>query len=90
MQGTYLEVTFRSGTPLAAYLYLPRRLDEKSARIEKRGEGLLVDIAADGRPIGIEIAIPALVTVEAVNKVLTSFGLPTVDAAELAPLKLAA
>ena len=47
-------------------------------------------ITADGRPIGIEIAIPSLVTVEAVNEVLTSYGLQPIDAAELAPLKNAA
>ena len=90
MQGTYLEVTYRAGKPLAAYLYLPRKEADKTARVEKRGAGLLVDLTADGRPIGIEIAIPALVTVEAVNQVLTSYGLTAVDAAELSPLEKAA
>lgn len=90
MQGVYLEVTFRGGRPLAAYLYLPRNEGEKSARVEKRGPGLLVDLNEDGRPIGIEITIPVVVTVEAVNQVLTSYGLAPVDSAELAPLRTAA
>lgn len=47
-------------------------------------------MTADGRPIGIEIAIPALVTVEAVNQVLVSYGLEPIDSAELAPLRKAA
>lgn len=90
MKETYLEVTYRGGEPLAAYLYLPRKEGDRSTRAEKRGAGLVVDLAGDGRPIGIEIAIPALVTVEAVNQVLASYGLAPIDPAELAPLKSAA
>lgn len=90
MQAVYLEVTFRGGKALAAYLYLPRNEGDKSTRVEKRGPGLLVDLNEDGRPIGIEIAIPALVTVEAVNQVLTSYGLAAIDSAELSPLRTAA
>ena len=44
----------------------------------------------DGRPIGIEIAIPALVTVEAVNQILTSYELEPVDSVDLSPLRHAA
>jgi hypothetical protein len=90
MHGTYLEVTFRAGRPLAAYLYLPKQEGDKGARVEKHGAGLLVDLTADGRPIGIEIAIPTLVTVEAVNQILTSYGLEPVDSVELSPLRQAA
>lgn len=90
MKETYLEVTYRAGAPLAAYLYLPRKDGDHSVRVEKRGAGLIVDLSDDGRPIGIEIAIPALVTVEAVNEVLASYGLAPIDPAELAPLKAAA
>lgn len=90
MPSGYLEVTFRGGHPLAAYFYLPRKEGDTSARVEKREAGLLVDMTADGRPIGIEIAIPALVTVEAVNQILVSHGLEPIDSAELAPLKKAA
>jgi hypothetical protein len=90
MHESYLEVTYRGGQPLAAYYYLPRKEGDKSARVEKRGAGLLVDLTDDGRPIGIEIAIPALVTVDAVNEILQSYGLPPIDPAELNPLKKAA
>jgi hypothetical protein len=90
MQGTYLEVTFRAGKPLAAYLYLNRREGDRCARVEKRGPGLLVDLTEEGRPIGIEIALPSLVTADAVNRILTSFNLPPIGADELAPLKSAA
>ena len=90
MQGTYLEVTFRGGKPLAAYLYLNRREGDRAVRVEKRGAGLLVDLADDGRPLGIEIAIPSLVPVEAVNGILVSYNLPPIDTNELSPLKSAA
>jgi hypothetical protein len=46
-----------------------------------------VDLTADGRPIGIEIAIPALATVEAVNEILASYGLEPIDSMELTPLR---
>ncbi len=90
MKEMYLEVTFRSGEPMAAYLYLPRQEGDRSARVEKHGTGLLVDLSDDGRPIGIEIAIPSLVTVEAVNNILEAYGLDRIDEAELAPLRTAA
>lgn len=35
MRETYLEVTFRGGQPLAAYLFLPRQEGDRSARVEK-------------------------------------------------------
>lgn len=90
MNECYLEVAYRGGRPLAAYYYLPRKPGDTSARVEKRDAGLLVDLAADGRPIGIEIAIPAVATVEAVNAVLQSYGFSPLDPRELEPLRKAA
>jgi hypothetical protein len=90
MHGTDLKVTFCSGELLAGYLYLPRKAGDKSVQVKKHGVGLLVDLAEDGRPIGIELAIPSLVTVEGVNAVLASYGLAEIDEAELAPLMEAA
>jgi hypothetical protein len=55
MKSSYLEVTFRGGRPLAAYLYLPRASGEKSDHLEKAGSGLLVDYTAEGKPIGTEL-----------------------------------
>src|SRR5688500_8152473 len=61
--GSYLEVTFRHGRPLAAYLVLPRRARDRSARTRRAAPGLVIDFTADGRPIGIEITAPSRVTV---------------------------
>jgi hypothetical protein len=90
MQQSYLEVTFRGGKPLAAYYYLPRRADDRCVRVEKHGPGLLVDLSADGRPLGVEIVIPNLVTIDSLNAVLEAYGLHPLDPIELAPLNQAA
>lgn len=60
-----LQITYRKGRPLAAYLYLAHPTGERSAKMEASPDGLVVvDYAADGRPIGIEITAPEAVTLE--------------------------
>lgn len=85
MKQPYLEVTYRHGRAMAAYLYLPREEGDASARTAKAGSGILVDFAADGRPIGVEITSPSQVSAEDLNAVLASLGLPPLDPADLAP-----
>jgi len=85
----YLEVTFRKGKPLAAYLYLPRAAGAKSVRTESIAPGLLVDYGADGEPIGFELTAPDKITVAQINAVLENFGLPGISPQELAPLHAA-
>ena len=89
MKTSYLEVTFRHGRPLAAYLYLPRRPTDKSYRSERVEPGLVIDFNRGGQPIGIEITAPAKVSAAALNRVLRRLGLPTVRRADLAPLRAA-
>jgi hypothetical protein len=89
MKESYLEITFRHGRPLAAYLYLPREGNEKSARTEQAAPGLLVDFASGGLPIGLEITAPGKVSVATINRVLTDLGLSPMSDADLAPLKAA-
>ena len=86
MNERYLEVTYRKGRLLAAYLYLPRRAGDTSARVVRVGEGLLVDWSADGRPIGLEILSPARVSLEQLNQVLAGLSLPPLAAGELPPM----
>lgn len=86
MKQSYLEVTFRRGRPLAAYLYLPRRGNEKSHRTVRAGSGLMIDFDRVGRPIGIEITAPRKVSLVSFNDTLRSLGLPLVKKADLAPL----
>lgn len=89
MRELYLEVTFRRGRPLAAYLYLPRPAGAKSARTERSEPGLLVDYDAEDRPIGIEITAPEQISAAAVNRVLTGLGLSPLPETDLAPLQAA-
>lgn len=86
MKHAYLNVTYREGRPLAAYYYLPRQDGDKAARTKQAGEGLLVDFAADGRPIGIEITSPSQLDLAALNEILTRLGQETARDEDIAPL----
>jgi len=66
----YLEVTFRNGKPLAAYLYLPRVGRVTVASTRDAGNGLKVDFDAAGTPVGVEITTPSIVSVAGLNAVL--------------------
>lgn len=89
MQEPYLEVTFRHGRPLAAYLYLPRRVDQKSQTTRRAGEGLLIDLDSEGLPIGIEITAPQAITLGALNAILRDHNLPELSQEDLSPLRAA-
>ncbi len=89
MNEPYLEITFRHGRPLAAYLCLPREGNERSARTEQAAPGLLIDFAAGGRPIGLEITAPGKVSAATINLVLANLGLSMLSDADLAPLRAA-
>lgn len=89
MNDTYLEVTYRHGRPLAAYYYLPRRARQKSVKTRRVDPGLIIDLAADGRPLGIEITAPAQLTVAALNRVLRELGCAPVRRGDLAPIRAA-
>ena len=86
MKERYLEVTFRHGRPIAAYYYLPRDTDQKSVRTRRVEPGLVIDFAADGQAIGIEITTPAKVSLAALNAVLRDLGHPLASQADLAPV----
>jgi len=89
MREPYLEVTFRHGRPLAAYLYLPRSAGDRSRRTVKADGGLIVDYTESGKPIGIEITAPAAVTIGDLNAVLTSLNAPALTEEDLVPLRAA-
>jgi hypothetical protein len=51
--------------------------------------GLIIDFAADGGAIGIEITAPRRLTAASLNRVLGSLGAQRVTPADLAPLRAA-
>jgi hypothetical protein len=89
MSQRYLEVTYRQGKVLAAYLDLPRSPEDRSARVGAQGPGYLVDWTEEGRPIGMEMPSPSLVTLEGLNRVLAELHLEPAAPSEVAPLSAA-
>jgi hypothetical protein len=86
MRQRYIEITFRKGKPFAAYVYLPRLVGVKSPRTVEAVPGVLVDYAASGEPIGLEITALTHVTAAQVNIVLEMLGLDAMTPEELVPL----
>ncbi|MDQ2664655.1 MAG: DUF2283 domain-containing protein [Gemmatimonadota bacterium] len=89
MREAYLEVTYRHGQPLAAYLYLPRDGQVKSVRTRQVDPGMIVDLDARSQAIGIEITAPAQLTLVALNRVLRKLGCDPLRRIDLAPLRAA-
>lgn len=89
MKQRYLEVTFRKGKPLAAYLYLHRNPGDASVRTEKREAGLVVDFTSDGRAIGVEITSPSLVGLTALNRIMASLNEAPLTQDDVRPLAAA-
>ena len=87
MREHYLEITFRKGKPLAAYLYLSSASDVKSLRTEPRGAGLVVDFGPEDQPIGLEITAPGQMTPARINEVLRSLDLSPMTEEDLSPLE---
>ncbi len=82
----HLEMSYRNGRPVAGYLYLDFKEGDRSARSRKAAPGLVVDYADDGRPIGIEVTAPSVVTIEDINRVLEDLHQEAVGKEQLAPL----
>lgn len=89
MKQPYLEVTYRRGRPLAAYLYLPRMPGDKSVRTAQAKPGLVIDFEKTGRAIGIEMTAPTLVRTADINRVLTDLGALAITGEDLTPLQAA-
>ncbi len=47
----------------------------------------MVDLAEDGRPIGIEILSPHDVSLDVINEILAKYSLPLLDSEGVAPLE---
>lgn len=82
-----LQVTFINGRPLAAYFSLNSSLPAGSCATTTRfAPGMLIDLAAGGSPLGIEITAPSMVTLDDVNNALASLRLPPASREEVRPL----
>ncbi len=89
MSAFSLQITYRRGKPFAAYIYLAREPGAKSVRTEQVGPEVLIDYAAVGSPLGIEIISPGVVTEEEINAAFERLGVEPPSMDELAPLRAA-
>ena len=89
MKHRYLEVTYRKGKPLGAYLYLPRPIGTKSVKTECAGQGMRVDYDSAGNAIGVELTAPSQVTWDQIGQLLTRLGQTPLSIDEWAPLRVA-
>lgn len=85
-----LQVTYRKGRTFAAYLHLSHPTGEKSARTVASPDGLLiVDYAASGRPLGVEITAPQAVPLDRLNQLLAELGEPPLAEQDYGPARAA-
>jgi uncharacterized protein YuzE len=90
MRNTFsVQVTYRKGRPFAAYIYLQRKPGQKSARTERVSSEVLIDYAADGTPLGIEIVSPGHVSIDEINEAFKRLGMELPEPRDLEPLKAA-
>jgi len=86
MKNKYLEITYRKGKMIAAYLYLPRKVGEKCQKTEKFSEGILIDYGKAKNPIGIEILDPQKINFEKIKDVITKLKDFSIHETDFAPL----
>lgn len=84
-----LQVTYKAGRALAAYLYLAGNGNRQVARSEEAGRDLVVDYGRDGSPVGIEILSPHATTLEDLWSLCDRLGIERPSAEELRPLSVA-
>lgn len=89
MSSLSLQITYRKGQPFAAYIYLAKAPGTKSVRTEEVAPELLIDFAADGSPLGIEIVSPRAVSEAEILAAFDRLGIERPPAADLAPLRAA-
>jgi uncharacterized protein YuzE len=86
MKERYLEVTFRNGKPLAAYIYLSHNDGEHAEHTKKVKDGIIVDFNSENKIIGIEITAPLKVSKDEINVVLNTYQVSPLTEQEWEPL----
>lgn len=86
METMSIQVTYRMGEPLAAYIHLGRRPGERAVRSEEVGPEVIADYGADGQVLGLEVVSPGSTTAEDIFAAFDKLGLGRPTAADLRPL----
>ena len=85
-----LQITYRKGRPFVAYLHLSHETREKSAKTVPSTDGLLVvDYAANGQAVGMEITAPLAVPLERLNRLLADLGESPLNEQDYLPVRAA-
>ncbi len=85
-----LQVTYRNGRAFSAYLHLSHQTGQKSAKTVPSPDGLLVvDYAANGQPLGVEITAPLAVPLERLNRLLADLAQPPLGEQDYSPVQAA-
>lgn len=74
---------------MAAYVHLPGGVGRRVWRSRELAQGLVLDLARNGDPLGIEITEPTRITLAAINRVLRRLKMPLMNARDLAPMHAA-
>lgn len=89
MKTPSIEVTYRRGKAVAAYIVLGGGSRARVQRTCEEAPGLIVDYARGGQPIGLELSTPRTTTLAAVNRVLRSIGVEPLRRVDFDPLRVA-
>ena len=89
MKPPSVEITYRRGRPVAAYISWASSATAKCHATKEAAPGMIVDFARNGRPIGLELAVPRAATLAGVNRVLRSVGAPPLRPSDFSPLRVA-
>jgi len=81
-----LQVTFRGGRLLAAYLYFQKDAKAAVAKTRREPDGMIVDFDSHGAALGIEFIAASQISLAKVNAWLGALGQETASADELWPL----
>lgn len=85
----HLEITYRHGKALAAYLRLPRARGAQVAHTREMRLSILADVDSAGQLLGLEFLAPDSTTIAEVQSVLAEFQTSPVADEDLRPLRAA-
>lgn len=82
-----IEIVFRKGKPRAAFFHVGETTPGKTGRQIAIRPTLIAHYDDAGHPSGLEVPLPLVATLFQLNDALREVGAPSVEEADLAPLR---
>jgi hypothetical protein len=82
-----IEIVFRKGIHVAAFLHFPLEVSGRSKRQIAIRPPMVAHYDERGTPSGLDIPLPLTVSLRAINEALSELGQPAIQESDLAPLK---